>query len=266
MAKLHTRVITLATIGVLLCVSAAQGQWTTQWQLGAPRRGWPVDGVGGGPDVDFLQENGTGNPLPGSPTNPAVHQQSDDDYYFAGSYPAFNVPTDEIGFERGFVPNDSELRVHFNLPSSLHADDRFRFSFEANTFWPPDAPDSRYGVEVSFNGTLVFPEVVIRPGELNTVFTTMEFTAADVGAIGGSGADNILAIGGISYHTDGGGLFVGMDYHHLEVMPIPEPATMSLLAITPMLLLRHKRRYRPSSGLRTRANRPANSLRLRDCP
>ena len=219
-------------LALLLCVNVATAQWQTVWQAGAPGRGWPIDGVGGGPDVDFVQEAGT-NPPPGDPNSPAVDQQADDDYYFEGTYPdpIGVVAQDEIAFERAFAGTDNDLRVHFNLPDSLNAGDKFRFSFEANNLHEDAAvnPDPRYGIEVYFNDVLVGPEIVIRPAELNTIFTTAEFTAADVGAIAGAGGDNIVALRGISYNDDGGDAWMGMDYHHLEVMPVPEPGSLGMM-------------------------------------
>ena len=90
-------------------------------------------------------------------------------------------------------------------------------------------PDPRYGIEVYVNDTLVFPELIVTPADLNTVFTTDEFSAADVGLIAGAGADNIVALKGISYSDDGGGSWMGLDYHHLETMPVPEPGSLGMM-------------------------------------
>ena len=108
------------------------------WELGAPGRGWPLDDVGGGPDVDFIQERDT-NPPPGNPANTGgsgASRDVDDYYYFAGTYPAAptgvgTVATDEIAMERAFAGTDNDLRIHFNLVKlvpALHPDDTFRFS------------------------------------------------------------------------------------------------------------------------------------------
>lgn len=217
-------------VPVLVCVSVAHAQWETVFQAGAPGRAWPVDGVGSGPEVDFVQEAGT-NPPPGDPNSPAVNQQADDDYYFAGEYPApiGTVANDEIAFERAFAGTDNDLRIHFNLPDTLDAGDRFRFSYEPFNLDEGNGADPRYGVEVLFNDTLIFEEQVIRPADLSTIFTSPEFTAADVGAIGGPGGDNVISLRGINYNAEGGGNWMGLDYHHLEVTPIPEPTGISLL-------------------------------------
>lgn len=215
---------------LLVGVSMAHAQWETVFQAGAPGRGWPTDGVGGGPDVDFVQESGT-NPPPGDADSPAVNQQADDDYYFAGHYPdpINEVANDEIAFERAFAGTDNDLRIHFNLPDDLNPADRFRFSYEANNLDEGNGSDPRYGVEVFFNDTLIFPEETIRPAQLNTVFTSPEFTAADVGALAGSGGDNVIYLHGINHNADGGGNWMGLDFHHLETIHIPEPGCLCLL-------------------------------------
>jgi hypothetical protein len=227
----------LAIASVLISAAPAHAAWSTQWQLGAPGRGHPVDGIGGGPDVDFVQEGGT-NPPPGDPDSPSVNQQADDDYYFAGTYPVpiGTVLEDEKAMERAFSLFDNDLRIHFNLPTTLNSEDRFRFSFEAiyldehGLMFP--SVDPRYGVEVYFNGTLIMPEIVIRPTDFLTIFTTAEFTASDVGAFGGPGFDNILQLYGINYNDEGGGVYMGMDFHQLEIEQqlevIPAPGAILL--------------------------------------
>lgn len=223
---------------VFIFVGLAHAEFTTVWQAGVPGRAWPVDGVGGGPDVDFIQEAGV-NPPPGNPNSPSVAQQADDDYYFAGTYPApiGTVPV-EKAFERAFAGADNDLRIHFNLPDDLHPLDSFRFSFEANNLHE-DGGDTRYGIEVSFNGIVIFPELTIRPADLNAVITSDVFLAGDVGAIGGAGFDNVVLVRGINHNGDGGGNWMGMDFHHLEREPteIPEPSTLMLISLGGLLLL-----------------------------
>ncbi len=114
----------------IVCMFAGDvvAQWETVWQLGAPGRGWPQDQGG----VIYVQEAAQ-NPPPGDPMSPAVNQQADDDYYVAGTYPApIGTVPDELVAERAFAGIDNDLRFHFNLPSNLNPDDKFRFSFEAN--------------------------------------------------------------------------------------------------------------------------------------
>ncbi len=214
-------------------------QWETVWQLGAPGRVWPLDGVGGGPDVDFVQETGT-NPPPGNPNSPAVAQQADDDYYFAGDYPApiGTVANDEIAMERAFAGTDNDLRIHFNLPADMSPSSAIRFSVEPNNLHEDAAfADPRYGVEVYFNGVLIAPERIIRPAELNTVFTSDPISLGDVGAVFGPGGDNVVYLKGINYNADGGGNWMGMDYHALEVNPEGVPPEVPTLSEWGMILV-----------------------------
>ena len=53
--------------------------------VGRDDNDWPV-GDGGGPDTTFVQENGTINPLPGSPVSTEDAHGADNDYYFGGNY------------------------------------------------------------------------------------------------------------------------------------------------------------------------------------
>lgn len=244
----------LALVAVSAWSTAGTGfaQWTTIWELGAPGRGWPLDGVGGGPDVDFVQEAGV-NPPPGDPMSPAVAQQADDDYYFAGTYdtvldgngyvPVGSVLQDEIAMERAYAGADNDLRIHFNLPD-LGSNEYFRFTLEPFNF-DGNGADPRYGVEVYFNGNLVMEERILRQADVNTLITTDPFRISDVGAVTGPGADNVVWVRGINYNADGGGNWMGMDYHALEASEIPEPTTGGILAsalVVSLLFLRGRRR------------------------
>src|SRR5262249_2119759 len=88
------------------------------WSVGLDDNGWPLTGSGGGTNTAFVQENGTINPLPGSPTSAKVAQGADNDYYFGGVYtniiasvtnrygrytPVGLVATDEHAAERAFA-------------------------------------------------------------------------------------------------------------------------------------------------------------------
>lgn len=204
-------------------------QWETVWELGAPGRGWPQDQGG----VIYVQEAGENEP-PGDPMSPAVNQEADDDYYVAGTYPdPIGTVPDELVSERAFAGIDNALRFHFNLDTldpPFNMDDKFRVSFEANNL-DGNGEEPRYGIEVWANGTLVMPELIIGNAELSTVFTTAEFTAADVGLSGAAGADNIVLLQGINHNGDAptGGNWMGIDYQHLERMPVPEPGSLSML-------------------------------------
>jgi hypothetical protein len=210
---------------------------------------WPLDvgmddnswggGVGGGANTVFVQETGT-NPLPGNPAGGEVNTQSDDDYYFAGVYtnalpevvafydgidytPVGTVLVNEYAAERAFAGADNDKRYHFNLPASLQPTNQLVVSFDAfNLDGTAGLPDPRYGVAVYFNGTLVLPEVVIRPAELDIDYTTQPFTLASVAAKTGPGYDNVVTLRGVNYNSDGGGNWMGIDY--VQIDPLPQPA------------------------------------------
>ena len=210
---------------------------TFPWTVGLDDDGWPFTaanpGSGGGPNTTFVQENGAINALPGNPANPEADQQSDNDYYFAGSYttaidsviasygdytPVGVVLANEEGAERAFAAADNDLRYHFNLPSSLSPDDMLSVTFDANNLHVDAAinPDPRYGVEVYFNGVLVQPQIVIRPADLGVDYTTPQFTVASVNGQAGPGFDNIVSLKGINYNAEGGGNWMGIDYVQLN--------------------------------------------------
>jgi hypothetical protein len=215
---------------------------TFPWTVGRDDNGWPF-GDGGGANTSFVQENGSINPLPGSPNNPEVNQQGDNDYYFAGEYtttidsvvalygpytPVGIVLANEEGAERAFAAADNDLRYHFNLPTSLQPDDMLSVTFDALNLHTDGQPDPRYGIEVYFNGVLVQPQIVIRPADLDTDYTTPEFTLASVNAQTGAGFDNIVSLKGINYNADGGGNWMGIDYVQLSHVQLQFlPATVS---------------------------------------
>ena len=65
------------------------------------------------------------------------------------------------------------------------------------------------------------PAQIIRPSDLNTVLMSAPFTLLSVGAQFGPGGDNVLTLRGINYNASGGGNYMGMDFHQLEVAPPP---------------------------------------------
>jgi hypothetical protein len=224
------------------------------WTVGRDDNAWPV-GDFGGANASFVQENGTINPLPGAPTSLAVVEQDpprmggDNDYYFAGDYstlidsvvarygtytPVGLVTANEGGAERAFANADNDLRYHFNLPTSLGPDDVLSVTFDAlNLHQDGTTPDSRYGVEVYFNGVLVQTQIVIRPAQLGIDYTTPSFTLASVNARTGLGFDNVVSLRGISYAAEGGGSWMGIDYVQLnEGRPQFLPAAVSGGTIT----------------------------------
>ena len=219
------------------------------WTVGLNDNDWPLTGTTGGAQTNFWQENGAISTLPGSPTSPQVAQQSDNDYYFAGTYsavigtngaytPVGVVASNELGAERAFAGGDLELRYHFNLPGTFAAGDLLSVSFDAlNLHEGAGVPDSRFGVEVYFNNILVGSQVVIRPANLGTTYTTNPFSLASVGAVTGAGADNIVSLKGISYNAEGGGNWMGVDYVQLDTAVIPEPSSSAMVFLAGMASL-----------------------------
>ena len=225
------------SLTLLLLVSTSQAQLV--WQVGRDDNDWPLTGTAGGPDANFVQENGAISPLPGSPLSTPVPQGADNDYYFAGTYttvidgngvytPIGEVAANENSAERAFAAADNDLRYHFNLPGTLGPSDLLWITFDPlNLDDQAINPDPRYGVEVYFNGVLVGPQVIVRAGQLDTDIATAQFTLASVNAQTGPGADNIVSLRGINYNAEGGGNWMGVDYVQLDA--VPEPSSVALM-------------------------------------
>jgi len=198
------------------------------WGVGQNDNASPV-GDGGGTNATFVEESGTSNPLPGSPTNEELPLQADDDYYFAGAYttvipgngiyePVGLVLANEEAVARGFGGEDNDLRYHFNLPSSLKPDDVLSFSFDALNL-DESGEDPFYGIEVYFNNVLIQTQIVIHAAQLGQTFTSPRFTAASVNAQAGVGFDNIIRLKGFNYSATGGANLLGLDYLQLNTYP-----------------------------------------------
>jgi hypothetical protein len=208
------------------------------WAVGLDDNAWPV-GNGGGPNTSFVEGNGATNDLPGSPTSQEVDGQSDNDYYFAGSYAnviASNGTYDPVGVvlaneeaaERTLSATETELRYHCNLPNTLTPSSLIAVTFDFSAM-DQSAADPRYGVEVYFNGVLVQPEILVRPAQLGRDYTTPQFSLASVGAVIGSGFDNIVTIRGINYGASGGSSSLSIDY--LQLNPVTDPITPTSLPL-----------------------------------
>jgi hypothetical protein len=204
------------------------------WTVGLKDNGQPCTAAnpcdGGGANATFVQENGSINALPGVPDSPEADRQADNDYYFAGVYttaipsvtniygdyaPIGVVAANEEAAERAFAGDDNDLRYHFNLPDTLKTNDMLTVSFDASSLHTGNT-DSRYGVIVLINGVLVQPEIVIRPAQVFTEYTTPQFRLDSVNAQVGPGSDNIVSLRGINYSADGGGNWMGIDYVQLN--------------------------------------------------
>jgi hypothetical protein len=201
------------------------------WTCGLHDNAWPQGGTGGGANAVFVQETGTVNPLPGSPTNPAVDKQADSDYYFAGSYtttissvtnfygmdytPVGTVAANETAAERAFAGDGNELRYHFNLPSTLKPFDLLSVQLAPHNL-DTSGTDARYGVEIYVNGVLVDPQILVRSVDLERDIVTPQFRLDSVNAQVGPGFDNIVTLKAYNYSADGGGSFMGIDYVQLN--------------------------------------------------
>jgi hypothetical protein len=225
MRNLSKALSLLALVSATSLGTVSHGQ--VLWQVGLDDDAWPA-GNGGGPNTSFVQENGTINPLPGNPANPETDQQGDNDYYFAGLYntilsgayvPVGPVLANEEGAERAFAAADNDLRYHFNLPPTLRPFDLLSVTFDAFNLDTDGIADPRYGIELYFNGVLVQTQIVIRPAQLGTDFTSPQFTLASVNAQTGPGFDNIVSLRGVNYSTEGGGNWMGIDYVQLQSTP-----------------------------------------------
>jgi hypothetical protein len=206
------------------------------WKLGDPGRAWRADDGG----VQFVQEAAV-NDAPGDPMSPVTDQLADDDYYFAGNYGGTigTVAMDEAAVERAFAGADNNLRFHFNLDAGSYDNDTLAV-FSVNPFNIHDVgATSRYGVQISFNGNEILPETIVGIADLNNVITTAPFTLGSVGAIFGDGGDNVLQVSGVNFDADGGGNWMGMDYHELQTADatIPEPSSASLIMAGLLFLL-----------------------------
>ena len=224
--------ISLACSIFFLAATPLTSQAQIVWQIGQNDNTHLRTSSGGGTNANFVQENGTINPLPGVPNSPAIDRQADNDYYLAGSYfttipsivatygdytPVGNVPANEEAAERAFAGSDNDLRYHFNLPSTLQPTDLLSVTFDAlDLDGSAGNTDPRYGIEVYFNGVLVQPQITIRPPQLNVSYTSPQFTLASVNAQVGPGFDNIVSLKGISHSTEGGGSWMGIDYVRLD--------------------------------------------------
>jgi uncharacterized protein (DUF1800 family) len=174
---------------------AAAAQFTPVWQLGTDDERLPP----------FGQENYNSNSEPGSA---AV---KDDDYYFAGTYPApvGTLAVDEAPahFERAITSGDPRNRIHFALTAAAAANSRFRITVDLCSGGAPVPGFSRHDVRVTCNGQLVG----VRNGI--TWDTTLVFVVpgSNMATVAGANTLQIERTGG----TAGG--YVGLDYLKLEV-------------------------------------------------
>lgn len=184
---------------VLLAGSATAAQFATVWQLGSDDEN----------DAPFSQESFGANTSPGSATI------KDDDYYFAGTYPApvGTVAANETiaNFERSVTSDDPRDRIHFPLTAAQASPlSRLRITvdlFNGGAWVNQSIPGfSTHNITVTFNGQVL--------GVFNplTWSRTLTFTvnASAVGAVAGANVLQIERTGG------GAGGYIEFDYLKLE--------------------------------------------------
>src|SRR5262245_37831409 len=98
-------------------------------------------------------------------------------------------------------------------------------TLDANNLDDPGAvnTDPRFGVEVYFNGVLVQPQILVRPVDLGTDYTTTQFRLDSVNAQVGPGFDNVVSLKGISYNAEGGCNWMGIAYVPINAGPSSLP-------------------------------------------
>ena len=114
--------LSLLLCGLLAATTSVEAAFTTLWSLG----------IQNNTPEEFSPENGVSNASPGSAS------VLDDDYYFAGIYPApiLTVAASEplVNFERTVSSGDPTRRIHFNL-SAAQATPALRIRFSTHLLW-----------------------------------------------------------------------------------------------------------------------------------
>lgn len=204
-------------------------------QHARPRRAAPETAslYGATHEVTFVQEAGV-NALPGDPNSPAVNQQADDDYYFAGIYsnqvdggvayaPLGIIASSEIAVERAFTSGDANLRYHFNFAPGTAPSDVFTLTFQMLDLNDNSTGTGAYDIDVLVNGNLI-DSFTHNTSTITTPFVGSGFTLGDVNGTAGAPDDNYVEL----RVTNPGvttARWANMDYIQLEVNPIPEPSS-----------------------------------------
>ncbi|MDA7888319.1 PEP-CTERM sorting domain-containing protein [Akkermansiaceae bacterium] len=241
------------TLFTLTSLAVASASGVTVFELGIDNNAQvftPTNpGTGGGTQVNFVQEFGPTNTLPGNPANTGgtgATRDIDDDYYFAGLYstvqdggsysPAGVVGTNEENVERAFTGTDTELRFHFNFPGTVSVTDLVTLSFDFHTMdvngLPVTDPLLFWDVDAQFNGTSIGNfnvsrtdiDNILNPG-VSELTATFNVTAANLAV----GADNYITLSGTNVGSSS--RWMSLDYVTLEANPVPEPSSMSLLGL-----------------------------------
>ncbi|WP_395735999.1 DUF1800 family protein [Prosthecobacter sp.] len=182
------RVQIAAFLLLLGFASSVRAGFSTLWTLGV--QDWTAN--------EFAAESYYSNAAPGSAT------VKDDDYYFAGTYPA---PIGAVGvsenvgtnFERAITAGDPNDRMHFNLSAAQAAGTaRYRLTFHLiwGGWWIPaqGVGGKGYGtheVTVKMNGVVVGTKTFTHDDGL-----VLSFNASQVGAVAGENVLEISRTGG----------------------------------------------------------------------
>ncbi|MES2922799.1 MAG: DUF1800 family protein [Verrucomicrobiota bacterium] len=194
--------VNLMSAVVPLLGLASAGQFAQVWQLGADD----------GNTSPFSQESFAANNAPGSAN------LKDDDYYFAGSYPApvgVLVANEDITFfERAVTSGDPRDRIHFPLSAAqASSTSRLRVTVDligGGAWVNGSIPGfSTHDLAVTFNGHPVGVQNAV------TWDTTLVFTisAASVSAVAGPNTLQIERTGGPA------GGYISLDFIRLEADP-----------------------------------------------
>ncbi|MEN9676382.1 MAG: hypothetical protein RIS76_2278, partial [Verrucomicrobiota bacterium] len=210
----------------------------TLWQVGID------DNPAGSPyrpSFEFSIENGRNDLLPGKVTRQtwdpeyasATNPTADDDFYFAGSYPAgfngllapLNVSNDEpsIAWERAHTAADTANRIHFILSASqIAALSSLQLSFELVSGGSAIGGTAQPGfgdhdIVVRFRNTAGNTTPLLSQRVSQTTNITLTFAASSVGAMEGPNTVEIVrsgpAVSGVSY-------WIQYDYLRLESRPV----------------------------------------------
>ena len=177
----HQGVLTAASNSALgsgtnVSGSAPIGNFVQQW----------LAGTNNDANTEMSQESGTSNAAPGSAT------ARDDDWYFAGTYPApiGIVAANEAlgggpatGFERALTQADPTDRIHFNL-AAAEVDDNFQLLLDIIS---SDFTGGNIPIQVLVNGVTVHTATI----SANTPVLTPVFAGTTVNMTTG---DNVVTI------------------------------------------------------------------------
>ena len=178
-----------------LSAAARADGYATVWQLGTDDN----------QTAPFSWEGSTANPAPGSAT------VIDDDYYFAGTYPApiGTVAADESSgnVERALTPSNVRSRIHFPLTGAqASSSSRFRVTVDLFAGGAGVPGFGSHDIAIRFNGVLVATRPAITWN--NTIVFSV--AASAVSAVNGGNVIQIERTGGT------GSSYIQYDYLKLE--------------------------------------------------